>query len=78
MPASRKTLDFDPADPPRILVEMQVTRMQRHTSEKAAQIWGYVGDYEVAITLPSSDGRVQSLAQLHKVGQQLGNSETAK
>ena len=78
MPASRKTLHFESADPPRILVEMEVTRMQRHTGEKAAQIWGYVGDYEVAVTLSSSDGRVQSLAHLHKVGQQLGSNETAK
>ena len=64
--ATARAMRFEsiPATP--ILVEMEVTRMIRRPREKCAQIWGYVGDYEVSVTLPSSDGRVRALAELHK------------
>lgn len=41
-----------------IQVDLQVTRIQRFPADGFAQIWGYVGDYEVCVSLPLTDPRV--------------------
>lgn len=76
MPARR--LQFDPEQPPKILVEMDVSRVVRIPGEKAATVWGYVGDYEVAVTFPDADGRVKSLVELHRLGEQVRKSRNAE
>jgi hypothetical protein len=49
-----------------IQVEMSVTRYQTFPEDGFAQVWGYVGDYEVAVCLPLTDPRVQRLLQGRK------------
>jgi hypothetical protein len=42
-------------------VEMEVTRYQEYPDDNMVQVWGYVGDYEIAVYLPASDPRLESL-----------------
>lgn len=64
--AKSQSLHFDPLKPPRILVNMAVTRVDRFPDEDGAYVRGYVGDYEVGVPLPSSDPRVRALARVAK------------
>ncbi len=65
---------FDPFAAPQMLINMEITRVRRYSKEKAVQIWGYVGDYEVSVMLPSNDPRAQNLMQLQKLSQQIQES----
>jgi hypothetical protein len=49
-----------------IMVNMAVARVDRFPDEDGACVWGYVGDYEVAIPLPQSDPRVRALVRVSK------------
>jgi len=73
-----RMLGFDPNGRPKILVEMEVSRIEHVPAEGIAQIWEYVGDYEVGITFPSNDGRVKSLVELHRLGEQFESSRNSE
>lgn len=47
--------------PTTIAVEMEVTRFQEFLDDGLAQIWGYVGDYEVSVWISLDDPRVKTL-----------------
>jgi len=47
-------LHFDPQTPPVIMVSLHVARVERY-SRQLFRIWGYVGDYEVAIHRPAAE-----------------------
>lgn len=42
-----------------ISVNMQITRVKWFARNKFAMVWGYVGDYEVALPFDGSDQRIQ-------------------
>ena len=48
-------------EPIQLMVELEVSRYEDYPAERFVQIWGHVGDYEVAICLPYTDRRVQRL-----------------
>ncbi len=48
-------------EPIQLMVELEVSRYRDFPEERFMQIWGHVGDYEVAIDLPYTDKRVQRL-----------------
>ena len=48
-------------EPIYLQVEFEVFRYTDYPEDKFLQIWGYVGDYEVCISLPYTDRRVQRL-----------------
>lgn len=54
----------DDADAPVIKVDMEVSRCRHFPEDDNVDIWGYVGDYEVRVGLPSNDSRVRSILDL--------------
>jgi len=54
-------------EPIELLVELEVSSYQDFPEDRFMQIWGHLGDYEVAICLPYTDRRVQRLRR-QKVG----------
>ena len=50
----RKTLYFNHLDPPIVLVSMRIERVCR-SSRSETQVWGHIGDYEVAIVRPATE-----------------------
>lgn len=46
-------------EPVRIPVELEVARVREFKEDGFVQVWGYVGDYEVSVTLSLRDARVQ-------------------
>lgn len=42
-----------------IYVNMKITRVKWFERNKFAMVWGYVGDYEVALPFDGSDQRIQ-------------------
>jgi len=48
-------------EPIQLMVELKVSRYKDYPAERFMQIWGHLGDYEVAICLPYTDRRVQRL-----------------
>jgi len=48
-------------EPIKLLVELEVSSYRDFPKEHLMQVWGHVGDYEIAIYLPYTDKRVQRL-----------------
>ena len=44
-----------------IQVEMEVSRYRELKDDKLVEVWGWVGDYEVAVCFPANDPRVRAL-----------------
>lgn len=61
-------MNFDVLNPPVIQVDLSVSRCDPFPQDGIAQVWGFVGDYEVAIWLPLDDQRVISCFSLALIG----------
>lgn len=56
-------MPFDPYNPPRIKVDLDVSRCRAFKDDGMAEVWGYVGDYEVCVWLPLDDPQVAALLE---------------
>lgn len=54
---------FDPYNPPRIKVDMAVSRCRAFKDDGMAEVWGHVGDYEVCVSLPLDDPQLGPLLE---------------
>lgn len=42
-----------------VQIGLDVTRYRVFDEEGVVEVWGYVGDYEVCVLLPRTDGRIR-------------------